>query len=65
MKIVNTATNETVCEIMTTKVMGLDETISLIGSIINDMADELFSDDGDNVIIDGNRYFYDDLSMVY
>lgn len=66
MKIINTITNETVAEILTNQSMTLDEAIRAAGGeIINDEDDEQFSEDGDNVIIDGNRYWWEDLDMEY
>lgn len=65
MKIINTVTNETVAEILTNHSMTLDEAINLVGEIINDADDERFSEDGDNVIIDGRRYWWEDLDMEY
>lgn len=65
MKIINTITNEAVAEILTNHSMTLDEAINLVGEIINDADDERFSDDGDNVIIDGKRYWWEDLDMEY
>lgn len=63
MKIINTITNETVAEILTNHSMTLDEAINLVGEIINDADDERFSEDGDNVIIDGKRYWWEDLDI--
>jgi hypothetical protein len=65
MKIINTVTNETVAEILTNRSMNLDEAINLVGEIINDADDERFSEDGDNVIINGKRYWWEDLDMEY
>ena len=65
MKIINTITNETVVEIFANHSMTLDEAINLVGEIINDADDERFSEDGDNVIIDGRRYWWEDLDMEY
>lgn len=65
MKIINTITNETVAEILTNQSMTLDEAINLVGEIINDADDERFSEDGDNVIINGKRYWWEDLDMEY
>lgn len=65
MKIINTITNETVAEILTNHSITLDEAINLVGEIINDADDERFSEDGDNVIIDGKRYWWEDLDMEY
>lgn len=65
MKIINTITNETVAEILTNHSMTLDEAINLVGEIINDADDERFSEDGDNVIVDGKRYWWEDLDIEY
>ena len=44
--------------------MTLDEALELIGAeIINDMDDERWSNDYDNVILDGERYWYEDLEL--
>lgn len=65
MKVINTVTNETISEIVTNHSMTLDEAIEVIGGeIINDMDDERWSDDGDNVIIDGCRYWYEELELA-
>lgn len=56
------ATSETIGEILTNHTMTLGECIECIGGeIINDMSDPRWSDDGDNVIIDGKRYWLEDL----
>lgn len=65
MKIINTVTNEVISEIITNHSMTLDEAIELVGEIINNEDDERFSFDGDNVIIDGNRYWYEELGMEW
>lgn len=55
-------TGKVIGEVMTNHTMTLDECIECIGGdIINDMEDPRWSDDGDNVIIDGIRYWYEDL----
>lgn len=64
MKIVDTNTNETVAEILGGNRMTLDEAINFVGEIINDENDERFSDDGDNIIINGKRYWYEDLDII-
>ena len=64
MKIINTVTNEVIAEILTNHSMSLDEALEIVGDIINDADDERFSDDGDNVIIRGTRYWYEDLDML-
>ena len=62
----NTATNETICEMIVNHSMTLDEAIEICGGeIINDMADPRWSDDGDNVIFDDVRYWYEDLEVLY
>lgn len=64
MKIINTMTNETIAEFDTNLSMTLDEALELIGAeIINDMDDERWSNGYDNVILDGERYWYDDLEL--
>lgn len=64
MKIINITTNETVATILGGNNMTLDEAIEFVGEIINDTNDERWSDDGDNVIIKGKRYWYGDLDTV-
>lgn len=64
MKIINTVTNETVATILGGNRLTLDEAIEFVGEIINDTSDERWSDDGDNVIIKGKRYWYDDLVAI-
>ena len=64
MKIINTMTNETIAEFDTNLSMTLDEALELIGAeIINDMDDERWSNGYDNVILDGERYWYEDLEL--
>lgn len=64
MKIINTTTNEIIAEFDTNISTTLDEALELIGAeIINDMDDERWSNDYDNVILDGERYWYDDLEL--
>lgn len=64
MKIINTTTNEIIGEITTNHSMTLEEAIDCIGGeIINDMDDDRWSDDYDNVIIDGCRYWLEELAM--
>lgn len=65
MKVINTVTNEIIGEIVTNHGMTLDEAIECIGGeIINNMDDERWSDEGDNVIIDGCRYWYEELALA-
>ena len=64
MKIINTTTNEIIAEFDTNISMTLDEALELIGAeIINDMDDERWSNGYDNVILDGERYWYEDLEL--
>lgn len=58
-------TGEVVATFYTDHSMCLDEALNLVGEIVNDVNDERYSDEGDNVIIDGKRYYYDDLDMEW
>lgn len=49
----------------TNMTMTLDAIIEHFGEIINDANDERFSDDGDNVIIDGERFWYEDIEKSW
>lgn len=64
MKIINTITNETIATILGGNNMTKDEALNFVGEIINDTNDERWSDDSDNVIIKGERYWYDDLDVI-
>lgn len=57
MKIINTVTNEIVAEIMTNRSMTLDEAIRFVGEIHTENENE-------DVLIDGDWYYYDDLKAV-
>lgn len=62
MKLIVKSTGEVIGEVLTNHTMTLEECIECIGGeIINDANDPRWSDDGDNVIIDGKRYWYEDL----
>lgn len=64
-KLIDTATNTTIREIVSNHSMTLDEAIECAGGeIINDASDERWSPE-ENVIIDGVYYCYDDLELVY
>lgn len=64
MKIINIITNEIIAEITTNHSMTLDEALELIGAEINkNMDDERWSNGYDNVILDGERYWYEDLEL--
>ena len=64
-KLIDTATNTTICEIVSNHSMTLDEAIECAGGeIINDATDERWSPE-ENVIIDGVYYSYDDLDLIY
>lgn len=58
MKIISKSTNETVAEIVTNRSMTLDEAINIVGEIFPSNEDE-------NVLIDGEWYYYDDLDMEW
>ena len=58
MKIINKLTNETVAEIVTNHSMCLDDAINIVGEIFSANEDE-------NVLIDGEWYYYDDLDMEW
>lgn len=62
MKLISKTTGEVIGTILANHTMTVDECIECLGGeIINDMEDPRWSDNGDNVIIDGVRYFYEDL----
>ena len=64
-KLIDTATNTTICEIVSNHSMTLDEAIECAGGeIINDANDERWSPE-ENVIIDGVYYCYDMLDLIY
>lgn len=56
-KIVNVVSSETVASILTNHGMSLDEAICLVGTIHPEREDE-------NVEINGEWYYYDDLRLV-
>lgn len=60
MKIINTANNETVAEIITNHGMTMDEAIALVGEYSNDAA----INGEPEVTIDGKQYYYDDLAIT-
>lgn len=60
MKIINTANNETVSEIITNHGMTMDEAIALVGEYSNDAA----INGEPEVTIDGKQYYYDDLAII-
>ena len=63
-RIINKVTEEVIAEIVTNHSMTLEEAIDCAGGeIINDINDDRFSDDGDNIIINGNRYWFEDLGI--
>lgn len=65
MKIVNINTKEIIAEVLTNHSMTTEEAIDAVGGeIINDSADERYSEDGDNVIINGKRYWLEDLDIA-
>ena len=57
---------EYVGEVVTTQGLTLEEVIDLLGGeIINDENDDRFSNDGDNVIINGVRRWYENLVEIW
>lgn len=63
MDLINKTSGEVIGTILTNRSMTIDECIEgLGGEIITDTNDPRWSDDGDNVIIDGARYFYEELA---
>lgn len=62
MELINKVTGEVIASVLTNHTMTLDQLIYAVGGeIVNDETDDRWSDDGDNVIIDGVRYWYEDL----
>lgn len=57
-KLIDTATNTTICEIVSNHSMTLEEAIECAGG-------EILNATEDNVIIDGVTYCYDDLDLIY
>lgn len=57
------AEGTTIATINTNHSMSLDEAINLVGEIITDMNDPRYDDEDGNVIIDDNRYQYDELDL--
>lgn len=62
LRIINKATEE-VIESGFPNSCTLDEAINMVGYIINDENDPDFDWDGENVIINYQRYYYDDLAL--
>lgn len=63
MELINKSTGKVIGTILTNRRMTIDECIECLGGeIINDVNDPRWSDDGDNVIIDGVRYWYEELA---
>ena len=57
---------EYVGEVVTTHGLTLEEVIDLLGGeIVNDENDDRFSNDGDNVIINGVRRWYENLVEIW
>lgn len=58
-------TGEIIGKIANNRNINLEQCIELLGGeIINDMDDPRWSDDGDNVIIGGKRYWYEHLDTA-
>ena len=56
-KLIDTATNTTICEIVSNRSMTLEEAIECAGG-------EILNATEDNVIFDGATYCYDDLDLI-
>ena len=59
------AEGTTIAKINPNHSMSLDEAINLVGETINDADDPRFDSEDGNVVINGNRYRYDDINMVF
>lgn len=66
MKIIDTTTNETVGTILGGENLTLGEALDIIGAVnVDDMDNDLYSDDGDNIITpDGKRWWLEELDYV-
>lgn len=66
MKIIDTTTNEIVATILGGVNLTLGEALDLIGAVnVDDMDNDLYSDDGDNIITpDGKRWWLEELDYV-
>lgn len=66
MKIIDTTTNEIVATILGGENLTLGEALDLIGAVnVDDMDNDLYSDDGDNIITpDGKRWWLEELDYV-
>ena len=59
-----TTTGELIGEICTNHSMTLEEAIECIGGeFIVDMDDDRWSDEGDNIIIEGRRFWHEELTI--
>ena len=61
MRIINTNTNEAICEIITNRSFTLDEAIAFVGEYSNDAA----VNGEPEVTIGEKHYYYDDLDLVF
>lgn len=62
MDLIDKTTGKIIASVLTNHSMTLNELIEAVGGeIINNTNDPRWSDDGDNVIIYGIRYWYEDL----
>ena len=66
MKIIEKTTGKTVAEIIGGSNLTLDQVLDLIGAVnVDDMDNDLYSDDGDNIITpDGKRWWLEELDYV-
>lgn len=62
--LINGPTQEELGSFCTNRRVTVDEIIESIGGeIIDDMNDDRFSEDGDNVLVNGKRYWYEELEV--
>jgi hypothetical protein len=65
MKVINKMNGEVIGAIVTNHSMTIEQAIDCIGGeIITDMNDSRWSNDYDNVIINGKRYWMEDIQIV-
>lgn len=57
MKLINTVTNEVIAEITANRSMDIDSAIRIFGEIFP-------ANENENVLIDGEWYYYEDLDLI-
>lgn len=64
LELINVVTGEVIGSVLTDRRMTLDELISAVeGVVITHFDDDDFSSDGDNVIVGGNRFWFEELGF--